>query len=286
MRVRANPTNWRAGLMPLVIAALVLGAGRPAAAPSELIQIGGTGAALGTMAVLADAFIADHPGVRIEVLSYIGSTGSMKAVSEGKLPLGASGRLPKPEEADMPIRLVPYATTPMVIAVNPGVTQSHMTLTELADIYAGRRLDWPEGGRVRLILRPRRDSDNEHLRRMSADMQLAVEDAFRRPGLLHAPTDQAAVDIIERTPGGVGASTLALLVSEKRDARALALNGRVPSVAALADGSYPYAKPLYLVLPLQPTPTVKAFAAFVRSERGAKILRANGNLPAPGEGIE
>lgn len=248
---------------------------------AENLRVGGTGAALGTMILLGEAFARERGGVRVDVLSYIGSTGSMKAVAEGKLPLGISGRLPKPEEKDFPVKLIHYATTPMVIAVHPDVPVRALGFDELAGIYDGKLLRWPDGQRVRLILRPARDSDNGHLRRMGPAMRAAVDSALSRPGLRHAPTDQEAVDMIERTPGGIGGTTLALLVSERRKARWVPIEGNVPSVERLADGSYPYAKPLYFVLPRQPEEDVSAFVEFVRSPRGAEILRANGNLPAP-----
>jgi phosphate transport system substrate-binding protein len=232
------------------------------------------------MKLLAQEFAKARPGLGIEVLSYIGSTGSMKAVAEGKLPLGISGRLPKPEEVDYPVTLLHYATTPMVIALHPDVPAKALSFDELAGIYAGKTLRWPDGKRIRLILRPARDSDNGHLRRMSPAMVAAVDSALSRPGLRHASTDQEAVDMIERTPGGIGGTTLALLLSEGRQARWVPIEGKAPSVEALADGSYPYAKPLYFVLPRQPEAIVSAFVEFVRSPRGAEILRANGNLPA------
>ena len=247
---------------------------------AEDLRVGGTGAALGTMSLLGEAFARERGGVRVDVLSYIGSTGSIKAVAEGKLPLGISGRLPRPEERDFPVTLIHYATTPMVIAVHPDVPVSALTFDELARIYGGTMLHWPSRGRVRLILRPARDSDNGHLRRMGPAMRAAVDSALARPGLQQAPTDQEAVDMIERTPGGIGGTTLALLVSERRKARWVPIEGLVPSVEGLADGSYPYAKPLYFVLPSQPSESVSAFIDFVHSPRGAEILRANGNLPA------
>lgn len=271
------------GVARLFAVAVLLGA---AAAKAETIRVGGTGASLGTMKLLGDAFAVERPGVLVDVLSYIGSTGSIKAVAEGKLSLGISGRPLKAEEAHFPVTLFRYAITPMVIAVHPEAPASELSLNELADIYAGKNLYWPDGRRIRLILRPARDSDNGHLRRMAPEMGPAVDSALSRPGLRHAPSDQEAVDMIESTPGGLGGTTLALLLSEKRRARWIPIGGLAPSVEALADGTYPYAKPLYFVLPPHPSDSVLAFIAFIRSPRGEAILRANGQLPQADEAAQ
>lgn len=85
--------------------------------------------------------------------------------------------------------------------------------------------------------------------------------------------------MIESTPGGLGGTTLALLLSEKRRARWIPVGGLTPSIEGLADGSYPHAKPLYFVLPPHPSASVLAFIDFIRSPRGEAILRANGQLP-------
>lgn len=76
-----------------------------------------------------------------------------------------------------------------------------------------------------------------------------------------------------------GPGTLALILSERRPLRALPVNGVMPSVAALARGVYAYSKPLYLVTAPHPSEAARAFAAFVRSEQGARILLDNAYLP-------
>jgi phosphate transport system substrate-binding protein len=254
------------------------GAAAPAAAV-ETLKIGGTGAALGTMKQIGAEFAKTRPGVQIEVLPYIGSTGAIKGVANNAIAIGLSGRPLKPEEQKQKIRLLRYAATPLVIAVHPDVKQTSVTRAQLAALYAGTQTKWDDGKPVRIILRPAKETDHLVLRTFAPEVSAGLDAALARKGIHSAPTDQEAVDAIEATPGSVGTSTLSLLVSEQRKARVLALDGLKPSVKALANGSYPYQKSLYLVVPHTPSASVQAFVDFVFSSRGQALLTANAQLP-------
>jgi phosphate transport system substrate-binding protein len=93
-------------------------------------------------------------------------------------------------------------------------------------------------------------------------------------------TDQEAADLIQKIPGAFGATTLSLVISEKRPVHVLALDGIVPSVRTIADGSYPYSKTLYFVTRKNPPLEIRRFIEFVRSQAGAAILMKNGQMAA------
>jgi hypothetical protein len=56
----------------------------PGSARSESITIGGTGAGVGTMRILAQEFQKTYPGDTIKVLDSIGSGGGIRAVLKGE----------------------------------------------------------------------------------------------------------------------------------------------------------------------------------------------------------
>ena len=58
----------------------------------------------------------------------------------------------------------------------------------------------------------------------------------------------------------------------------LAYNGVKPSVAALAAGSYPLYKPLYLVTTSKTPAAARQFAEFIHSAAGRKILAKAENM--------
>lgn len=247
-------------------------------AVAETIRISGTGSAITTIRLLGDAYRQIRPGVRFAILPSMGSSGAVKAVLAGRLDIGLSGRSLTEEERAQGAVEKRYARSPFVFAVNMSVKTSGLTLAEIADIYAGKRDRWENRSRIRLVLRPRSDSDTPVLKSMSPAMSGAVEIALRREGMIVGMTDQESADLIQKIPGAFGATTLSLLVSEKRPVRVLTLDGIVPSLRAIGDGSYPYAKTLYMVTKKNPPLEIRRFIEFVRSPAGAAILTKNGQI--------
>jgi phosphate transport system substrate-binding protein len=91
-------------------------------------------------------------------------------------------------------------------------------------------------------------------------------------------TDQDSADQIARLPGAFGTSTLALMLSEKRAMHAVAIEGVMPSAKAVADGTYPYSKPLFMVTRGAPAGALARFVDFVRSAEGRRILTDTGHV--------
>ncbi|HAM33961.1 MAG TPA: ABC transporter substrate-binding protein [Deltaproteobacteria bacterium] len=264
-----------------VLAVLFLSGSRSAVAAT--IRISGTGGAMESMRILGKAFRKAYPDDRIVLLPEMGSSGSVKATLAGRLDIGLAGRPLNGEERNLGIQATKYAMTPFVFAVHRTVRITGLTLDGVAGIYAGKR-DWENGKRIRLVLRPREDSDTPILKGMSPKMSAAVDIAMRRRGMIVAMTDHDAADAIENVPGAFGGTTLALVLSEKRAIRVLALDGVVPSVRALTDRSYPYGKSFYMVTKNDPPAAVRRFMDFVRSPAGAAILSKNGQVQVRREG--
>lgn len=259
----------------LFVSALVLGA-PPVAA--DIVRINGTGAALGGLEAVAEAYAKSHPGSRVSILRpALGGGGSVKALQAGALDLAISARPLKEEERAQGLVAQEYAKAPLVIAVAKDNQRiAGLSLGELADIYAGRTRTWRDGSPLRLILRQPSDADTLLLRSMSPEMDAAVAAALARKGMVTAITDQESAELLEKTPGAIGTSSLALIVSEKRALRPLPLNGVEPSLQAFTDGRYPYAKTLYLVMAAHPSEETRRFADFLRAPAGRAILRRNG----------
>jgi phosphate transport system substrate-binding protein len=272
-----NPVlvRWGKTFSGWAVAVLGLLAFGPPIAAADTIRISGTGGAIGTIRFLGEAFRKVRPDVRIVTLPGMGSNGAVKAVLDGRLDIGLSGRALTEEERAAGAVEFRYARTPFVFGVNRTVEKTGLTLAEVAEIYGGKR-DWERGRRIRLILRPPTDSDIPVLKSFSREIAAAVESALRREGMIIAMTDQEAADDIEKIPGAFGGTTLSLVISEKRAIRVLALDGTVPSVGALADRSYRYGKTFRMVTRKNPRAAVLQFIDFVRSPAGAAVLGKNG----------
>jgi phosphate transport system substrate-binding protein len=254
-------------------AATLLALSWPADAPAgEAIRVGGTGAAMKTAELLGEAFRKKRPDVGIVVVPGMGSRGAKKALLAGAIDLAISADPVSPDEQGQGLAGSDLGRTPFVLAVGAQSAATSVTSAQLVEIYSGRTAAWPDGSRLRLVIRPRGDSDNAMLQGMSPQMRQAVEDALARPGMKLAATDGEAADTIAATPGAIGTSTLALLLSEKRALRPLVLDGATPSPRAIADGTYPHAKSFVLVTRGRPSGTLQQFLAFVASRPGQQLL--------------
>lgn len=241
------------------------------------IRIGGTGNALGTMRLLAEAFAAGHPGTHPVVLDSIGSSGAIKAVPKGAIDIGLSSRALKPEEAVQGITSVEYARSPTVFAVQEKNKVDGITVQQVADLYAGVLTQWPDGTRIRPVMRQPGDDNTRQIARLSPAIDKALVLAAQRPGLIYASNDQEAADKVEATPGGMGVTALALIRAEARKLRPLKLDGVEPTPENARAGRYPMVKQFFFVLPRESTAEAQAFLAFVSSPPGRRILEQTGH---------
>lgn len=251
-----------------------------AAFAQSVVRVSGTGSGTGGMRLLAQAFMQANPAVRIDVQPALGSTSGISALMAGQIELAVSNRPPKLAElATLPLLSIEYARTPFVVAVHKDLGVSALTSAQLAALFAEGAATFPNGKRARPVLRLSDDTDTALLKSFGPAVAAAVDAALTRRGMLTADTDSEAADLVERTSGAFAGSTLALIESEKRPLVGVAIDGKAPTVAALVDGSYPYFKPLYLIVNPQAALDTKRFAAFVQSAPGRALLRAHGHAP-------
>ena len=255
-------------------------AGLTAPADNKL-RIGGTGCAIASMHILGKAFTKTHPDVTVVIAPSLGSGGGIKALLAGAIDLAISGRNLKPTEHAQGVLASEYARTPFVFAVSSRNSVAAITTSELVRIYSGDSTLWPDGKKLRLILRPAEESDTDIVKSMSPEMNQAVTIALAREGMIMATTDQDSADNMEKIPGAIGTTTLAQIISEQRALKPLTLNGVIPNLDRLAEGKYSYFKTLFMVSSPKPNPLTKAFIAFVRSAAGRQILARNGQWAAP-----
>ena len=271
-------TARRRAMLACALFSLTAGASAQSqGAQNQDVRIGGTGAALGTMQQLAQAYAKAVPGARVVVLASMGSGGGIKAVLAGAVQIGLSSRPLSEAETQAGAVAVEYGRTPFVFATAANNPVAGISTQNLADFYAGKADTWPDGSKLRLVLRPIGDSDSEAIKAMSPAMRDAKNAAEQRKGMVFTVTDQETASAVEKISGALGPSTLALLLSEKRALKALALDGVVPSAQSIANGSYPLHKQLLLVTGPKSPPEALAFVGFVRSPAGRDILQQTGH---------
>ena len=107
-------------------------------------------------------------------------------------------------------------------------------------------------------------------------MEESLPKARARGDIPVAQTDQDNATAAESITGSLTMATWLQILSEKRKLQPVTIDGAVPSVKTVADGTYPYSKTLYMVHAENPTPAVAAFIAFLRSPEFAQELERNG----------
>lgn len=251
----------------------------PVPGAEQVLRLSGTGSALATLRRMSGPFERANPGHRLHVFASVGSTGAIAAVANGALEIGISGRPLEPAEEALGLTGIPYARTPFLFAAGPRSGASGTTAGEIVRIYRGEATTWPNGERIRVVIRPRTDVDTSLLRAISPEMSKAVDASYAREGQLVAVTNQECDEILSRTPGSIGPTTLTEILTEGSSAVPLTWNGVAPTVPNLASGAYPLAKTLIAVTRVPHSPAVRRFLAFLASPEARSILEQTGNLP-------
>jgi phosphate transport system substrate-binding protein len=219
-----------------------------------------------------------HSRMRVEVLPPTGSAGGIRAVIEGQADMAVSHRPPTlAERARAALDVLPYSRTPFVIAVHRDLGIDRIGAAELARLYREEAATFGNGRRARPVLHLADAMDTELLRSISPAVASSFDRSAARCNLLDAATDAHCADLIERTPGAFGPSTLALIESDMRPLKPLVIDGfPAPTPEHVTSGAYPWSKPLLLVHAGHAAPTVERFVDFACSGPARRLLAMAG----------
>ena len=145
------------------------------------LRLAGTGGAVAAMTRLAEEAATQDPSLVVRVLPSLGSTGAIKALADGALDLAVIARPLRDTERALGIVGWKLARSPCSSRSVRGSQAPGLTTDDLVAIYLGTRLTWPDGQRLRLVLRQATDADTGILRAFSPEMSAAVEAAAAGP---------------------------------------------------------------------------------------------------------
>ena len=279
-----RPTVWNnkihvVGLVLLLVASLA-NAADPAR--METLTVGGTGSAMPLVGQFAQAYGSLEPNVKVRVVDPpLGSNGAIRAVLAGAVDLAVLGKPLTEVEKAQGCQDWELGRTPFLVVTERKLPLPGFTVEQLAAIYSGKMTTWSDGSPIRLVVRNLFETDTLILRKMSPDMDRAVDVALARPGMLVAANDLENIDLLERTSDSLGTSNLALVQAQNRKLNALPIDGKEPTLAALRQGTYPYSKSIYLARGPRLSPVAQGFLEFILSASGKEILDRAGYVPAP-----
>jgi phosphate transport system substrate-binding protein len=241
------------------------------AATAEPLRVGGTGSATEMMRALGKAFAANDE-VQVEVVPSLGSTGGLRAVEAGMLDIAVAGR--HLNSAETSKGLVERAA----LRSAWGLATSHRNPNGLKTVsitatYGEPDARWGDGTPIKVILRPKGDTETLSLTGAFPGMDAVLERLRARRDIPIAATDQDNAEVAERMPGSLVSITATQVVMEQRNLRMVAIDGVTPTFENFVSGRYPLSKTLYLVTRAEPSPAALRFVQFMRSEQGQRVLR-------------
>jgi phosphate transport system substrate-binding protein len=237
----------------------------------ETLRLGGTGAATELLQRVGTAF-ATNSGIAVEVIPSLGSSGGISAAADGVLDVTVSGRPLKADEIARGLSVAFAVRTPFVLATSHPNPNS-ISAAEISDAFTSDKATWGDGTPIRIILRPRSESDTTLMGELFPGLAAAIDKARKRPDVPVAATDQDNASMAEKTPGSLVGSTFTQLVNERRNLRMVAIDGVEPTLQNFERGLYRYGKTLYFITRTQTSQAAEAFIAYLRSSEGRTLLR-------------
>jgi phosphate transport system substrate-binding protein len=246
-------------------------AARPVRADDRVLRIGVSGAATGTLTLALGALAQRGLSLTPTIVSGLGSGGSLRAVEQHALDLALISRPLRVDERMRGLVAIEYGRTPFLLATSvTGVTG--VTRQQLAEMLEKPEASWPDGTPVRLVLRPRSDGDHDLLASMGPLVELALEHAMGRKGMVMAITDHEAAAAVVRLRGGLGTGSLALLRSGAYNLNALALDGVAPTVANVNNASYRIVNRMHVATLGAPAGAAIELITYLQSTDGLAML--------------
>jgi phosphate transport system substrate-binding protein len=270
--VRRRGVLWAATAVMLAPPFVLRGAN----ATEQVMRVGGVGAAAATMTLATMALEVRGRGHRLRQSFQLGSSGAVRAVEQGALDLAMISRPLLVEERMRGLQAFEYGRTPLALATRQAEVRE-LTRREFAEMLERPGATWPDGTPVRLVMRPRTDGDHILLAGMGPLVQLALDHATAREGMVTAYTDHEAAEAIARLRGGLGPCSLALLRSGSFELRALTLDGVAPTVANVDNTTYRVVNRMHLVTLGPPKGLARELIEFFKTPEGQLQLAELGH---------
>ncbi len=243
---------------------------------SKTLKIGGTGAVTALLGELAPAFEAET-GIKLDVISGLGTSGANSAIADGRLGLAFAGRDLRDKEKERGLKVAASYRTPYGL-VTSRAGPDDLKKSDIVALYQADNPVWPDGMPVLIALRPVDESDNLVMEEHFPGMAQVLQRLRRRRDLSIAATDQDNADIAEKNKGSLAGATLVQIVAEKRNLRFVSIDGIPATLENYRNGSYPYGKSLYVIVPSAISPEAEAFLAFLARPTGEALMRGAGMI--------
>lgn len=250
----------------------------PATTPEPIyLRIAGSTSMLPALNGLAEAYMARHPAVTIDIQGS-GSQAGLQSLREGRIDLAAASWKEPAEETnsaetnqDETDRLVWHriARDGLAIIVHPNNTLRNLSLDGARNMFAGWYIDWNEvngkGGETQVV--SREDGSGS---RAAFESSLMEHRSVTQTAIV-MPSSQTVVDWVSSHPDAVGYVSMAYITTTIQTVR---LNDVELVPQSVEDGSYPLVRYLYLVAREPTSRAAGEFVDFCHSPAGQAIVNS------------
>lgn len=244
------------------------------------ISINGSTTVLPIAQKVAEAFMKEHPDVKISV-SGGGSGNGIKALIDGSTDIADASRAMKDKEVEMakgkgakPVEFI-VAYDCIVPVVHPDNPLKNITVDQLKAIYKGEVKNWKDlGGLDKPIVVISRDTS-------SGTYEVWEEKVMKKervyPGALLTASNGAIVQTVSKNINAIGYIGVGYADSS---VKALTVNGIKGSKETTLNKTYPVSRPLFMYTRKQPSGDVKIFMDYViNKDKGQDLVGKSGFIP-------
>jgi phosphate transport system substrate-binding protein len=214
---------------------------------------------------LADAYEESHPWVTVEV-EIFNSAMAERTLRAGEADLALLSWIEEGADGDEePLWSQPFAQDGVAVIVHPATLFAETGLAFLQEIYRGRVQEW--GGMVLTVV-SREDGSGTG----AVFERVVLGDRDVTLTAVAVPSNEAVLEYVARTPGAIGYVSTRRMGTTLDGVRVLPVEGVLPTLATVADGSYPLSRSLYLATVGEPTGAAREFAQWVLGPAGRRIV--------------
>jgi phosphate transport system substrate-binding protein len=222
---------------------------------------------------IAEAFRAENPDVTFEIAAEGSSTG-VKAIITDTAHVGMSSRDVREKEMaeaksnGVDMNKIVVGSDGIAVIVNENNPMTNLTVEQVGQIFTGKVSNWAalgaKPGGISAYTRNTSSGTYKVFQKLAMDGEDYGDQTQKMAG-----NEQIAAEVANN-PNGVGYVGLAYINTP--GVKVLKVNGALPSVKTVNDGSYVLARPLFYLTNGEPTGLTKQFVDFTLGPKGQEVV--------------
>ena len=224
--------------------------------------------------LFAEAFMAMHPDVTIDVQGG-GSSVGVKSAGQDTVDVGMASREVKDSELEefAELQVFPIAYDGIAVAVHPDVPVDDISLADAQAVFAGEITNWSAlgGPDANIIVVSREEGSGTR----AAFEDMVMGEALIVDTAILQPSNGSVRTTVASTPESMGYLSFGYLDDTTK---ALSVDGVAPTAANAANGSYPVVRPLNMMTNGASSDLVQAWFDFILSAEGQAIVADEGYI--------